>query len=61
MTEGSVRPEHKLSSIANSFIMCLQIIFLCSTRPFLDVTEKKWIVFQLLSALDQCHSVKVCH
>lgn len=32
-----------------------------STRPFLDVVEKKWIVFQLLSALDQCHSVKVCH
>ena len=34
--------------------------FICSTRPFLDVTEKKWIVFQLLSALEQCHSVKVC-
>lgn len=32
-----------------------------STRPFLDVIEKKWIVFQLLSALDQCHSMKVCH
>lgn len=32
-----------------------------STRPFLDVIEKKWIVFQLLCALDQCHSVKVCH
>lgn len=32
-----------------------------STRPFLDIIEKKWIVFQLLSALNQCHSVKVCH
>ncbi|XP_044166788.1 LOW QUALITY PROTEIN: phosphoinositide 3-kinase regulatory subunit 4-like [Acropora millepora] len=32
-----------------------------STRPFLDIIEKKWIVFQLLSALDQSHSVKVCH
>ena len=25
-----------------------------------DIIEKKWIAFQLLSALDQSHSVKVC-
>ncbi|XP_074653856.1 phosphoinositide 3-kinase regulatory subunit 4-like [Tubulanus polymorphus] len=32
-----------------------------STRPFLNVTEKKWIAFQLLCALNQLHKLKVCH
>ncbi|XP_012944552.1 phosphoinositide 3-kinase regulatory subunit 4 [Aplysia californica] len=32
-----------------------------STRPFLTLIEKKWIAFQLLCALNQCHKVKVCH
>ncbi|KAK3748325.1 hypothetical protein QZH41_018306 [Actinostola sp. cb2023] len=32
-----------------------------STRPFLNLVEKKWIVYQLLCALEQSHSVKVCH
>lgn len=32
-----------------------------STRPFLTVIEKKWIAFQLLCALNQCHKVQVCH
>ncbi|XP_065061458.1 phosphoinositide 3-kinase regulatory subunit 4-like [Rhopilema esculentum] len=32
-----------------------------STRPFLNLIEKKWIVFQLLCALEQAHSVKVYH
>jgi len=32
-----------------------------STRPFLNTIEKKWIIFQLLCALEQMHSVKVCH
>ncbi|XP_041377701.1 phosphoinositide 3-kinase regulatory subunit 4-like [Gigantopelta aegis] len=32
-----------------------------STRPFLNAVEKKWIAFQLLCALNQCHKVKVCH
>ncbi|XP_031568622.1 phosphoinositide 3-kinase regulatory subunit 4-like [Actinia tenebrosa] len=32
-----------------------------STRPFLNLIEKKWIVYQLLCALEQCHSVQVCH
>ncbi|XP_047134081.1 phosphoinositide 3-kinase regulatory subunit 4 isoform X1 [Hydra vulgaris] len=32
-----------------------------STRPFLSIVEKKWIVFQVLCALEQMHSVKVCH
>ncbi|QSL65101.1 hypothetical protein MERGE_002406 [Pneumocystis wakefieldiae] len=27
-----------------------------STRPFLQMIEKKWIVFQLLSGLRDCHS-----
>ena len=41
-------------------IDCVLFIAFSSTRPFLDIIEKKWIVFQLLSALDQSHSVKVC-
>lgn len=32
-----------------------------STRPFLNATEKKWIAFQLLCALNQCHMLNVCH
>lgn len=32
-----------------------------STRPFLTVTEKKWITFQVLFALHQCHKQKICH
>ncbi|KAK3104962.1 hypothetical protein FSP39_014143 [Pinctada imbricata] len=32
-----------------------------STRPFLNKIEKKWIAFQLLCALNQCHKLKVCH
>ena len=31
----------------------------CSTRPFLSVMEKKWIVFQLLKVLEECQSKKV--
>lgn len=32
-----------------------------STRPFLTITEKKWITFQVLCALHQCHKQKICH
>uniref|UniRef100_T1ISE1 non-specific serine/threonine protein kinase n=1 Tax=Strigamia maritima TaxID=126957 RepID=T1ISE1_STRMM len=32
-----------------------------STRPFLNNVEKKWIAFQLLCALSQCHKLGVCH
>ncbi|CAI5519090.1 unnamed protein product, partial [Closterium sp. Naga37s-1] len=31
------------------------------TRPFLGLTFKKWIAFQILKALDQAHSRGVCH
>lgn len=30
-----------------------------STRPFLAPIEKKWIAFQILYALHQCHKVGV--
>lgn len=30
-----------------------------STRPFLNRIEKKWLAFQLLCALNQCHKIKV--
>uniref|UniRef100_A0A8D8G8I8 non-specific serine/threonine protein kinase n=1 Tax=Culex pipiens TaxID=7175 RepID=A0A8D8G8I8_CULPI len=32
-----------------------------STRPFLTVIEKKWITFQILCAMHQCHKQKICH
>lgn len=32
-----------------------------STRPFLTALEKKWITFQVLCALNQCHKQKICH
>lgn len=32
-----------------------------STRPFLTTLEKKWITFQVLCALHQCHRQKICH
>jgi phosphoinositide-3-kinase regulatory subunit 4 len=32
-----------------------------STRPFLTSLEKKWVAFQLLCALSQCHRLGVCH
>lgn len=33
---------------------------ICS-RPFLTQIEKKWIAFQILRALEQCHSKGICH
>jgi phosphoinositide-3-kinase regulatory subunit 4 len=32
-----------------------------STRPFLTPIEKKWITFQVLCALHQCHKQKIFH
>ncbi|BFG20851.1 hypothetical protein CerSpe_071250 [Prunus speciosa] len=32
-----------------------------STRPFLSLIEKKWLAFQLLLALKQCHDKGICH
>ena len=28
----------------------------CSTRPFLEVIEKRWVAFQLLCGLRDCHT-----
>ncbi len=33
----------------------------CSTRPFLEEIEKKWLAFQLLCAVRDCHSRSVYH
>ncbi|EPY49455.1 VPS15 protein kinase Ppk19 [Schizosaccharomyces cryophilus OY26] len=32
-----------------------------STRPFLDSAEKKWIMFQLLKGISDCHKRGICH
>ncbi|XP_044471517.1 serine/threonine-protein kinase VPS15-like [Mangifera indica] len=32
-----------------------------STRPFLTHVEKKWLAFQLLIAVKQCHEKGICH
>ena len=31
------------------------------TRPFLSPLEKRWLAFQLLQALKQCHALDICH
>ena len=31
------------------------------TPPFLTAVEKRWLAFQLLQAVQQCHAVGVCH
>ncbi|KAH0908377.1 hypothetical protein HID58_031698, partial [Brassica napus] len=35
--------------------------FRLSTRPFLSLVEKKWLAFQLLLAVKQCHEKDICH
>lgn len=32
-----------------------------STRPFLSLDEKKWIAFQILTSLAECHMKGICH
>ncbi|CAI9100458.1 OLC1v1037568C1 [Oldenlandia corymbosa var. corymbosa] len=32
-----------------------------STRPFLSIVEKKWLAFQLLYGVKQCHEKGICH
>ena len=32
-----------------------------STPPFLTAVEKRWLAFQLLQAVRQCHDVSLCH
>ncbi|CAM6126892.1 unnamed protein product [Calypogeia fissa] len=32
-----------------------------STRPFLSLMEKKWLTFQLVYAVKQCHERGICH
>lgn len=32
-----------------------------STRPLLNLEEKRWIVFQMLKAVAGCHTSNVCH
>ena len=34
---------------------------MCSTRPFLEDIEKKWLAYQLLCALRDCHARNVYH
>lgn len=32
-----------------------------SARPFLSDIEKRWIAFQILNAVQQCHAQGICH
>lgn len=41
--------------------LCRLILIGGSTRPFLEDIEKKWIAFQLLCALRDCHAVDIFH
>lgn len=36
-------------------------MYLCSLRPFLEDIEKRWIAFQLLSAVRDCHARNIFH
>jgi len=53
--QGCLQSSHILYIYIHIFF----IFYGISTRPFLSVVEKKWIVFQLLCALEQLHGVKV--
>lgn len=33
----------------------------CSTRPFLEDVEKRWLAFQLLTAIKECHAKDIYH
>ena len=46
-----------IHAVGSPCTVCAHV--LCSTRPFLSVMEKRWIAFQLLKALDECHVKKV--
>ena len=47
----------RIHAVGSPCTVCVHV--LCSTRPFLSVMEKRWIAFQLLKALDECHVKKV--
>jgi phosphoinositide-3-kinase regulatory subunit 4 len=39
----------------------LLLLLLFSTRPFLTTIEKKWITYQLISAVEEGHLFGICH
>lgn len=41
--------------------LCNSLYDRLSTRPFLEDIEKKWLAFQLLSALRDCHAKEIYH
>ncbi|KAL7746650.1 Serine/threonine-protein kinase [Sorochytrium milnesiophthora] len=62
----NVCPYHRVLVHEKAVFMLRQYILSnlydrISTRPFLSLIEKKWIAFQLLSALSQAHSRNVYH
>ena len=42
-------------------VSCLISLTKCSTRPFLEEIEKKWLSFQLLCAVRDCHARGIYH
>jgi phosphoinositide-3-kinase regulatory subunit 4 len=61
----SIRP-HKVTEIVQRLLTTSRLTLILfprpySTRPFLSTIEKKWIAFQLLTALKDVHTRKVSH
>ncbi|KAF6034485.1 PIK3R4 [Bugula neritina] len=57
----SVQPGDGQSSLPGPSVYKYNLYDRISTKPFFTPIEKKWIAFQLLSALSQCHSQNICH
>ena len=56
----SVGRKHSVVIIARQF-MSSTLHDRLHTRPFLTSIEKRWVAYQLLCTLVQCHSEGVCH
>jgi len=61
-----VLPPQRLEENDKAAIIVRQDIYASlydriSTRPFLNTIEKKWITYQLLNAVAECHAASVIH
>ena len=58
--------EWQQSGVSNAAFLVRQylsssLVDRMATRPFLTSTEKRWLAFQLLKALEQLHGAGFCH
>lgn len=55
-----VSSKSKVAYLVRPYVM-YNVYDRCNTRPFLTFIEKKWYAFQILIALEQMHSIGLCH